>query len=133
MKNGNRLQLEIVPIGGADKDISCQKCPSACCRAGMAIPLNRQEAHTLEDAGTDIREVSKREHPPRAGLGRKFFQLMSDCGNLVTDPSSGETSCAIWREDNYPKACARFKEGGYNCVDTQLSRITADEDSSIYK
>lgn len=132
MLNNNRLSLSIVPVGGIDKQVSCANCPSACCRAGMVIPLSGKEADIIASAGTDMQKLDRHETVGHhAGIGRKFYKLLSDCGNLDIDPNTGQMQCKIWHTKDYPKACNRFTEGSYNCVDVQLTRIGSGQDIQV--
>lgn len=88
--------------------MDCTGC-SACCRAGIAIPLSKDEAHQLADAGTDMIELQRRENRDyKPGRGRKFYILISDCANL---DAGGQ--CLIY--DEKPRACNEFEVGGFVC------------------
>ena len=128
MKNFNRLNLDIVPINGVDKDVTCSKCPSACCRKGMAIPLSRAEHRSMQAAGTDMRELPVDVRGRRRVFGRKLYLLASDCGNLGV-AEDGTTFCSVYAQQEFPRACGEFAMGGYGCVSTQLSRIVHGEDT----
>ena len=127
MNNQNNPRLDVVPVGGVDPEVSCSKCPSACCRAGVVLKLSAREAGTLREAGTELGE------PPNGNrlLGSKSYLLASDCGNLAIDPETGATSCKIWGTKEYPRVCRDFPVGGYWCVEIQDSRIRRGEDTKI--
>jgi Fe-S-cluster containining protein len=129
MKNNNRLQLDGISPGGTDPAVDCKNCPAACCRKDMAIPLSSREATTLRQAGTQLLEMDSHDVSIRAPFGTKFFRLLTDCGNLSIDLTTGDTRCKVWQTDEYPRACDKFPMGGFNCVSTQMARITRGQDT----
>lgn len=132
MKNANYPSLDLVPVGGVDANISCDKCPSACCRAGVSIPLTKNEALTLKNAGTELRLLAREElKGRRAGIGKKVYELMSNCGNLLIDEDTGKSSCTIHNQPNYPNACGEFLMGGYQCAKIQQRRVELGQDTLI--
>lgn len=131
MINSNRLDLGLVPIGGSNPAISCEKCPSACCRKDTALPLSKDEARTLQMADTALRLLPKGEwQGNRPGRGRQFYVLESDCGNLEIDEVTGVSRCGIHETPAYPKACREFARGAFRCIDLQRTRIARGEDQS---
>lgn len=135
MENKHRridLNLDVIPVNGVNPDVSCAKCPSACCREGMALELNPDEAAMLVENGTVLRKLSRRD-VKRAGAekpvkGNDMYVFESNCGNLTVDPDTNETGCAIYGTDQYPRTCAAFKMGGAACVSVQRTRINRGED-----
>ncbi len=127
MENQNNPRLDLVPVGGVDSEVSCSKCPSACCRAGVVLKLSVEEARTLREAGTELEKLPNGNR----WLGRKSYLLASTCGNLVIDPETGATSCKIWDTEKYPRVCRDFPMGGYWCVVIQGWRIRRGEDTEI--
>ena len=118
MRNSNRLSLDIIPIDGTDKDVTCK---------GMAIPLTRAEHRSMQAAGTDLYELPVDMRGRRRVLGRKLYLLTSDCAHLSV-AEDGATSCSVYEQQEFPRACGEFVMGGYGCVSTQLSLIVHGED-----
>lgn len=134
MKNRNRIDLTIIPVNGSDPNIDCAKCPSACCREGMTLPLSAEEADYLSAAGTELEavEVSRKDRR-RRGLGKQtFYALKSDCGNLVID-DTGNTSCGAFDNESpfRPKICGEFVMGGFACASLQIYRQRSGEDEFV--
>lgn len=134
MENRNRIDLTIIPVNGVDPDIDCGKCPSACCREGMTLPLSAEEAAHLAAVGTELEPVKlSRMERWRKGLGNQaFFNLKSDCGNLATN-DEGHTFCGVFEAESpvRPKVCGEFVMGGYACAGVQLYRQKNGEDEFV--
>lgn len=132
-QNYNRINLDIIPVGGVDKSIQCSDCPSACCREGMVIPLTKPEAQMMQANGTDMRPVdTKGEFRARAALlGTTLYRLESDCANLSIDPETGTSSCSIYNTPEFPKACRKFTMGSAACAITQTTRVGWGQDEFV--
>lgn len=126
--NRNILEPSSVPISGVDHRVSCNNCTSACCHAGTVMPLTKSEVTRLVDAGTEIhispKSANGGNHP---GIGRLFYRLATDCGNLKEDPETGKTYCAVWGTGDQPNICRRFQPGSLQCVLLQLGSIRRGE------
>jgi Fe-S-cluster containining protein len=100
--------------GGVVPRVDCAGCVGACCRAGLTIDLSDQEAVQLQAVGTQIEVASRHGHEPHIRRGETRYDLVSDCGNLVTDVDGRAAYCGDY--DNRPKACRRFPVGQYVCL-----------------
>lgn len=93
-----------------DGEVSCSACAGLCCRANTALPLSKDEVAQLSAAGTDLRRMDRGEYGSyRPGRGRKFYEFLSDCGNL--DQETG--LCTDYA--NRPRICSEFEVGEFAC------------------
>lgn len=100
----------------------------------MTLPLSAEEAHHLSAAGTELEAVElSRKERRRRGLGKQtFYELKSDCGNLVID-NAGNTSCGAFDSESpvRPKICGEFVMGGFACASLQVYRQKSGEDEFV--
>jgi Fe-S-cluster containining protein len=102
--------------------VNCASCIGACCRAGMVLELDSQEARSLEEAGTVMHQATPANLVSRT-IGRyktrgnrtSLYKLDSDCGNL--DPDNNQCNAYEGR----PVACRALVVGGLRC---QVARNT---------
>jgi hypothetical protein len=98
---------------------SCGDCPSACCTAGTVLPLSKDEAWSLIEAGTGLLE-----HPEDKlhQLSRKerrnditFYKMETDCGNLQLPEDGGPGKCDVFQSSERPAICREFAVGSAAC------------------
>lgn len=82
----------------------------------------------MRAADADMYELPVDVRGRRRILGRKLYLLTSDCAHLGVS-EDGTTSCSVYAQQEFPRACGEFVMGGYGCVSTQLSRIVHGEDT----
>lgn len=113
--------------------VQCERCPAACCRSGVIMPLSDGEAQVLQEAGTILEPFAMHDQYPKEiamarKSGRQLCTLLSDCGNLQQNPD-GTTRCRIWHNESYPDVCRGMKMGGFVCLSIQTARIKSGEDT----
>lgn len=116
----------------------CQSCVGACCRAGIIISIDSEEAAWMQAGGTEMQAVLEAS-PNRdwAKLGRKvvpnddeqrqaliysnrlekgqgFYRLVSDCGNLVL--RDGWYQCEAHEDPDRPDICNTFQQASDQCL-----------------
>lgn len=135
----NRINLEIInriPLEGADTQILCSGCAAACCREGVVMSLNAEEAQFLSEHGTtlEVYDASERSLGRRIlerlirkpSDNRQLMKLTSDCGNLETNSDTGRLDCSAYYDKRRPQICSNFKMGSYACGLLQLGRLRRD-------
>lgn len=98
--------------GGDTVENACGSCVGACCRKGIAMPLNRKEAAWMIRAGTELRLMDDAEWQGKAakpGWRHDYYKLESDCGNLNPDTFLCEDYA------NRPEVCREFEPGSFMC------------------
>jgi hypothetical protein len=103
---------------------SCGDCPSACCTAGTVLPLSKDEAWSLVEAGTGLLEhpeesthqLSRKER--RNGIA--FYKLETDCGNLQLPDDGGPGKCDAFRSPDRPEICREFVVGSIACQNIRV-------------
>lgn len=118
------------------EEISCQNCVAACCRAGAALVLSRDEVYrnkrkmalhrlykeqkypqsvpipmeTFSSTGVRQKEIVSMPIPADYGL----YILLEDCGNLTEDGR-----CAVY--EDRPRACRDYEVGATACQDARAA------------
>jgi len=79
------------------------------------MQLSKREAAYMEAAGTELRLVPRDKwENNRPGFRRNFYELASNCGNLVVDPE-GDKAPYCGDYYNRPDICAALPAGGGDC------------------
>lgn len=102
------------------------------------MQLSAAEAARMRAAGTELAEVT----PPQPARTRRvrllplivlhdgpkdgMYDLKTDCGNLQTDPTTGQRLCGIHEDPERPDVCSQFMPGSYGCM---VMRVEAGVDT----
>lgn len=117
--------------------IGCHNCVGACCRKGTSMVLNESERVTLEEAGTELSDITPQSiralldagtdgiyDPTTKTLicaGDGEYLLTSDCGWLIEDAGTFP-KCGLYGDERKPQVCTSFKEGGPACTTVRIRR-----------
>lgn len=113
----------------------CSRCIGACCLKGMSLPLTKEEAENLSNAGASLEPTGDVANPLITKTGmfkkpvpheRKVYVLNSDCPNLK------DGKCTVFDESSpkRPYVCSQTKLGGATCISAQFKAI--DEGRAVY-
>lgn len=99
--------------------LSCGECPSACCQKGMSIPLSKEEAWFLIEAGTGLTSSPEEKKSKLSRRLRRqgvsFFTLETDCGHLDLPEDGGPGQCDAFGSAERPLICREFTVGDIAC------------------
>lgn len=128
MNQSEASQSVFIPLSHMDypqrHGISCGDCPSACCQKGTVIPLSKEEAWFLIEAGTGLESYPEDESHHLTRRERKhdvaFYKLDTDCGNLQLPEDGGPGKCNAFRSQDRPAICREFVVGSHACQDIRI-------------
>lgn len=128
---------EIEPVR---KDIDCDSCTAACCRAGMQMIMTssevlmnslrirrkveipaQSEPQFVAFRNRETGEITEKIIPPDTEVSR----LQVDCGNLTPD-----NRCGIFDSPYRPQACINFEPGSEACMYSREQAGIIDSPSS---
>lgn len=135
----------------------CKSCVGACCKSGLVMQLNQEEVVYLESVGTQLSPVLEARpgrdwlkysktsqfiletqeqkvaitHANRLKIGQGFYQLVSDCGNLVL--RDGWYQCDAHDDPARPEICKTFTPGSEACWDMRVHEgVTLPEEVPVF-
>ena len=130
VRNSCQLEISVVMPGQSDPSIRCDFCSSACCRSGIKLTLSPNELDTLVSAGTKLRSIDPGRHATNLVVGKKLYELVSDCGHMVVDPMTSSGKCNLWGDGRRPEVCGLFPTGSDGCIKIQRFRIESGQDTN---